>query len=499
MWEFRAAAIIWCVCIYLFPFLPARKRGEHFGPSAWAYLPVILLIAIPDALLLKGSFVYAQVFFSFLMSYAVYSALLLALTPLLRKRYSAECCANLWLLPNISLFFLLYGRELLQPFAVLRIGRVWFWALLGVWAAGFLGVLGWKIVSHLRFRRRLLKRAEQDDFLSYVYVEQRYSILTELEKKRNRLPDRNQIVYSPDADSPLSIGLFKRRIVLPKRFYQEEDLQLILRHETTHLLRDDNGTKFFLTFLSACYWFLPFSWLGLSRAAEDLELCCDEIATASLTPEERRRYAELLLSNAGSAPGFTTCLSASAAGLRYRLQRVLHPIKAKPGRTLAFAAAMLFMLSLMLVCFAPGVGGLDSVTFSKVPDAQIVRMRFVEEEKTWQWDSYVCDEAALRDALSQIEAYRADSFLDGKQDEWGEVKFELTLIGETRAVRITFWENAAFADYYKVRPNSTGGIVLKDDDQDRYWKTDGAEQTYLYDTPPDWEALYALAGPPIEH
>ena len=495
MWEFRAVAIIWCVCIYLLPFLPERKRGEHFGPTAWVFLPIILLIAIPGALLLNESFVYAQEFFSFLMSYAVYSALLLALTPLLRKRYSAECCANFWLLPNISLFFLIFGRELLQPFAVLRIGRVWFWALLGVWAAGFLGVLDWKIVSHLRFRRRLLKRAGQDDYLSYVYVEQRYSILTELEKKRNHLPNRNAIVYSPDAVVPLSIGLFKRRIVLPKRYYEEEDLNLILRHETTRLLRDDNGTKFFLTFLSACYWFLPFSWLGLSRAADDLELCCDEIATARLTPEERKRYAELLLSNAGSAPGFTTCLSASAAGLRYRLQRILHPVKAKSGRILAIAAAILFMFSLMLVCFAPGVGGLDNVTFSKVPDAQVVRMRFGEEEKTREWDSYACDEAALRDALSQIEAYRADNCLDGKQDKWGEVKFALTLIGGTRAVQITFWENAAFADYYKVRPDSTGGAILKDDDQGRAWKTDGTKQTFLYDAPPDWDALLALAIP----
>ena len=43
------------------------------------------------------------------------------------------------------------------------------------------------------------------------------------------------------------------------------------------------------------------------------------------------RYSELILSTAGDERGFTTCLSASAKSLRYRLSRVMRPQKRLPG------------------------------------------------------------------------------------------------------------------------------------------------------------------------
>lgn len=472
-----------------------RKKGRHIGFTMHSAAPILFLSVFPITYFLYGTTKYFQGFLSFLASYSVYSALLLTLTPLLRKRYSAELCADLWLMPNIGYLVFVYEASLLRPFAVLRIGRVWFWALIGVWAAGFLAVFGWKIISHFRFRRQLLKHAEQDDYLSYVYVEERYNILAELERERSRLPDRKEIVYSPDAVSPLSIGLIKRRIVLPKRFYEEKDLQMILRHETTHLLREDNGTKFFLTFLLACYWFLPFSWLGLSRASEDLELCCDELATARLTPEERKRYAELLLSNAGSAPGFTTCLSASASGLRYRLQRVLHPVKTKSGIFLLAVVMLLFLFSLQAVCFAPGVGKLDEAVFDGISNAERIVMRVEDADDTPLWKPYLCDSDALHTVLSQVEAYRADSYyIDGAGD-LGEERLGLSVFCEDSAALITCYENGVCLMRYQLILDSRNGIIIGDDDQNRVWKRNRTEEVYLYDTPPDWDALFALAQP----
>lgn len=93
-------------------------------------------------------------------------------------------------------------------------------------------------------------------------------------------------------------------------------------------------------------WFNPLVWLAMSRSAEDLELSCDEAVLFGAPKDERRRYADLLLSTAGDARGFTTCLSATGRSLRYRLKNVMQP-PMKAGGALAIGLAVFFML----LCF----------------------------------------------------------------------------------------------------------------------------------------------------
>ena len=499
MIQLRLMVAVFASALWLPLYWWDKKKGRHFEARLHTMTPLLFLTLFPITFFLSGTTKYLQGFLSFLVSYSVYAALLLALTPLLRKRYCAELCADLWLVPNISYLVFVYESSFLKPLTVLRVDRAWFWALFGVWAAGFLGVLVWKIVSHLRFRRRLLKNAAQDDYLSYMYAEERRSVLAGSDRKPDSLPNRKAIVYSPAAAAPLSIGLFKPRIVLPRRLYEGKDLRLILRHETTHLLRADNDTKFFLTVMSACYWFLPFSWLGISKAAEDLELCCDEIATEHLKPEERKRYAELLLSNAGSAPGFTTCLSATASGLRYRLQRVMHPGKAKSGIFLLTAVLLLFLSSVQAICFAPSVGSLDGVIFDKIDNVERVVMHYEDADDLSQWKACSCDGKALRAVLSRVEAYRAESYYIDSAEFYGEELFFFTILGEEGAAKVSYYENAARVTHYQLNPGGSKGVIFKDDEQSRLWKRAQREEIYLYGEAPDWEALYALAGPPIEN
>ena len=57
--------------------------------------------------------------------------------------------------------------------------------------------------------------------------------------------------------------------------------------------------------------------------------------------ELRRKYAELLLDTAGSSQGFTTCLSAAAETMRYRLKNVITVRKRWPGTVLLSIAMFL--------------------------------------------------------------------------------------------------------------------------------------------------------------
>lgn len=331
----------------------SRSRNR-FAPDYYPQaLPDVFFLLLLLSFFLGLFFSYLAKLLRMLAATLVYSALLWALTLLLRKRISARGCAALWLLPNlifyISLFLLLHKFTPGAPLFVVRLPRSALWIALLVWAAGFVAVLIWKLVSHRSFREAVLRDAvpvsaqERNLFLSTWRA-----LCFDENKKRaeienNVSPSKEvSVLRSPAVDSPLSVGLLKSWLVLPQREYSEQELRLIFRHEAIHLMHQDSRLKFTLSFLCAAGWFIPMLWPGLGKAAEDLELCCDELATNELTEEQRKNYAGLLLSNAGTAKGFTTCLSASASGLRYRMAQVLHPQKRRAGFLAVFGLSVFF-------------------------------------------------------------------------------------------------------------------------------------------------------------
>ena len=80
----------------------------------------------------------------------------------------------------------------------------------------------------------------------------------------------------------------------------------------------------------------PLVWPAIKKAEDDLELSCDEIVLKDAGSEERKKYAKLLLTTAGNASGFTTCLSASARTLRYRMKATIGSRKKRLGIALLF-------------------------------------------------------------------------------------------------------------------------------------------------------------------
>ena len=298
--------------------------------------------------------------FSVFLHISVYYLLLLALLPLLRRTIRARSCAILWLLPNY-LYLMQQGfMDLPRPLLALpvptRAARI-----AGVlWLAGAIAVLGWKFLSHLRFRRRILKAAHpvtDPEILSLWEAEQRAA---GFKKAGYRL------VVSPEVRTPLSIGFFRNstRVVLPERPYTSSDLVLIFRHELVHIGREDCWNKFFLAFCTAVCWFNPLMWMAMRRSADDLELSCDEAVLRDAAPEARQSYARLLLRTAGDERGFTTCLSASAKSLRYRLRNVIKPCSRRSGAMLVGVTFFVLIMSCGYVTIAYGSGTGAAYIFS---------------------------------------------------------------------------------------------------------------------------------------
>lgn len=328
-------------------------REEHERPrflpfGGYYYLPMMMLLYPILGVIVGGAQMVVQLTLCALMrvflELGVYYVLLMAVMPWLRKWVSARVCAMLWLLPDWIYVFV--GRLDLPTDGkkiVLHAPGTLVYVLLAVWAVGAVGVMVWKIGSHLAFRRRILKNA--------VPVTDRQTLhVWEIELERAWIRKcKWKLVQSSAVTTPLSIGLSNRatRVVLPMRAYTQEELSLILRHEIIHISRGDPEAKFFLTFCTAMCWFNPLMWAAMRKSADDFELSCDESVLLDEPQPVRRQYAELLLQTAGDERGFTTCLSATAGALRYRLKAVMKPEKKRTG-------AILIGLTLFVLAMCSG-------------------------------------------------------------------------------------------------------------------------------------------------
>lgn len=398
--------------------------------------------------------------FGVFLHICLYYLLLTPALPFLRRHISARACAVLWMLPNYLYLTQMSYMRLPKPRWVIEAPVTLIQVLLAVWMIGFLAVLGWKIASHLAFRARILRDASPITDPAVLTVWRQ-----EVEAARFRKP-KFKLVVSPNVRTPLSVGLFQRavRVVLPNRNYTPGELALIFRHELVHIGREDSWDKFFLVFCSAMCWFNPLMWAAARRSSEDLELSCDETVLLDCDDDTKRRYADLLLKTAGDEQGFTTCLSASADALRYRLKNVVEPGKKSSGALTVGLVFFLLCMSCGYVALAYGeTAGAEVIYRSQAPEQSVLHNVY-----DMRLDNWVCtDEAALHRYLSALRMEQISGNYSFVQEE---EEASLFLILET--------------------PEDVLGVTLSDRflKLTRLYGKPGTEYYYLPDGM-DWDAL----------
>lgn len=402
-----------------------EERQRRFAPYISPSLLPNMLLTVVVIYLVADLFAEDAIdYFSFFSGYiavflhiGTYYIVLTPLLPVLRRRFSARTCAMLWLLPNYLYITQLSFMEIPAPLLVIPVTLTILRCIIAIWAVGFVAVLGWHLISHLRFRRKLLRDAVEITAPDILALWQKELEFAGLQKKKYRL------VRSPATQTPLSIGFFQRsiRVVLPQRYYSLEDLALIFRHEIIHIGREDSGTKFFLVFCTAMCWFNPLMWKAMGHSAEDLELSCDETVLLEADDATRRQYADLLLRTAGDERGFTTCLSASAQALRYRLENVLHPRKRWAGALAVIVVFYVLIMSCGYVAFGFNqISGQDLIFDGQNPSKFAIESVKRYDSKDWYNHSFLCtDEAALTEYLAGLNFCKVTgnySFSDNDRD-----------------------------------------------------------------------------------
>ncbi|ATS64328.1 MULTISPECIES: TonB family protein [Xanthomonas] len=161
-----------------------------------------------------------------------------------------------------------------------------------------------------------------------------------------------------DVGLPVSVGLWRPRIVLPMDFdtrYSAAERTLILAHERLHLRRGDLYANLLAALLLCIGWCNPLMHLAWRAFRLDQELACDA-QVLTRYPGKRRSYATAILKThcgAGWTP--TACRWNAPHALTQRVAALLKPAVEMPRarRNLRVVVAMAVMVSGACWAFQP--------------------------------------------------------------------------------------------------------------------------------------------------
>lgn len=181
--------------------------------------------------------------------------------------------------------------------------------------------------------------------------------------RRRRI--RCRVVVVPGLPIPLTAGLFRHTIYVPKLDVSDLWLELILIHENQHIRSHDSWVKLFYSIVKVAFWWIkPIQAFGEDLDAL-LEMRCDRKVLAGLEEDEKGEYVKMILEMAKRMIP-SSCASVSALGgsatenssgiAEQRLNILVDSVTKPCRRTMAVVGccvALVLFLASYLVVFQP--------------------------------------------------------------------------------------------------------------------------------------------------
>lgn len=104
-----------------------------------------------------------------------------------------------------------------------------------------------------------------------------------------------EVVKSQGVDTPLGVGIIRKKILIPDREYDSKDLFYILRHEYIHHKNRDLFVQLLVNILCVIYWWNPLVYLLRRDIEYSFEMRCDQMVVQGMDDEEIADYLETLL------------------------------------------------------------------------------------------------------------------------------------------------------------------------------------------------------------
>ena len=177
------------------------------------------------------------------------------------------------------------------------------------------------------------------------------NLLSDCEERLN-IRTRVELSRNPLIASPIMIGFFRARIVLPACELDDKELSYIFVHELIHYKQRDMFYKWLIQIVVCAHWFNPFVYLLEKEVNKSCELSCDEKVISILDDKARREYGDTLISflqsnNLYKSSLASVTLTEGAEQLKERLGAIMKFKKKSKG---IIAITAIFSV-LVCVCF----------------------------------------------------------------------------------------------------------------------------------------------------
>jgi bla regulator protein BlaR1 len=205
--------------------------------------------------------------------------------------------------------------------------------LIGLWLAGAVGFLVWRLLGYRALRSELLASARPVGTVDGI-----------------------RLVETPAAPTPLAFGLTDKVIALPHGFMAQPDQtarDLAIVHELEHHRGRDLAVNMAMQPLLALHWFNPLAWLAWRALRRDQEAACDARVVAGRDAAIRAAYGAMIADYARaprvSLAASIACPVVGEASVIHRLRSLTMsdptPARRNLGHLLLAAAALALPLT----------------------------------------------------------------------------------------------------------------------------------------------------------
>ncbi len=222
-----------------------------------------------------------------------------------------------------------------------------------IWIVGMAALAIYMIAVHLRCLR---------EYSASLPVENNFVAMW---MSQNKLRRQVQVRQTDKIVAPLTYGILKPVILLPKTmdWQNEQQLQLVLAHEMAHIRRFDTLWKLVLATALCVHWFNPLVWVMYVLANRDIELACDEAVVRRMGEGARDTYAMALIDmEERKSRLFSVNSFFSKNTVKERIKAIMKTKKISAG---ILIAAMVLMLGVTTV-FATSAMDVSKTEYLKV-------------------------------------------------------------------------------------------------------------------------------------
>ena len=199
------------------------------------------------------------------------------------------------------------------------------------------------------------------------------NLLSDCEEKLN-IKTRVELSCNPLIASPMLIGFFRPRIILPIGELEDKELSYIFVHELIHYKQRDMFYKWLIQIVVCVHWFNPFVYLLEKEVNKSCELSCDEKVLSVLDDKAKREYGDTLISFLKSSNLYKSSLASvtlteGAEQLKERLGAIM---KFRKKSKVVIAITAIFTVAVCVCFFVTGAYAAPSANSKEknlMPDA----------------------------------------------------------------------------------------------------------------------------------